>query len=127
MPYIYGAYGRGTRVIQTVRNVTEWPLRRAEWDSTEHLNDTAPMGCTRATIPQTRTPIPALALPRWRGEEGVWVAERVTRNTRCVAPPSAGGSSRRISMKGRSPASRPVCPASTAARTPPPHSHTLPR
>jgi len=44
MPYIYGAYGRGTRVIQTVRNVTEWPSRRAEWDSTEHLNDTAPMG-----------------------------------------------------------------------------------
>ena len=42
-PYIYRAYGNGTKVINTVRNVTQWTERRASWDAQEHLNDTSPM------------------------------------------------------------------------------------
>jgi len=43
-PYLYSAYGKGTKVIQTTRSVTDWAARRADWDEAIHANDTAPMG-----------------------------------------------------------------------------------
>ena len=43
-PYIYNAYWKGTKVIQTTRNVTEWAERRARWDIEKRLNDSAPLG-----------------------------------------------------------------------------------
>jgi len=43
-PYIYAAYGPGTKVINTVRNASSWVARRAEWDIEWGKNDTAPLG-----------------------------------------------------------------------------------
>jgi len=42
-PYIYQAYGNGTKIIVTERNATEWAPRRASWDVDNHLNDSAPL------------------------------------------------------------------------------------
>ncbi|KAL1519815.1 hypothetical protein AB1Y20_023321 [Prymnesium parvum] len=43
-PYIYNAYGPGTKVINTVRKVSKWPQRRAEWDAEFNVHDSAPFG-----------------------------------------------------------------------------------
>jgi len=42
-PYIYAAYGPGTKIIITQRPATYWAPRRAQWDIGNDLNDTAPL------------------------------------------------------------------------------------
>eukprot|EP00966_Prymnesium_polylepis_P202732 4696733-Prymnesium_polylepis.1 len=43
-PYLYQAYGPGTKVINTVRAAGDWAARRAGWDAHLDLGDLAPLG-----------------------------------------------------------------------------------
>ena len=42
-PYIYHAYGAGTKIIITERNASEWSPRRVKWDLDQKVNDSAPL------------------------------------------------------------------------------------
>jgi hypothetical protein len=43
-PYIYAAYGAGTKVILTEVNASKWTATRAAWDQKTGASDVAPMG-----------------------------------------------------------------------------------
>jgi hypothetical protein len=38
-PYIYRAYGNGTKVINTVENASVWAASRASWDDRRKISD----------------------------------------------------------------------------------------
>jgi len=43
-PYLYDAYGPGTKIIITEVPAVEWTEKRSEWDISQVLNDSAPLG-----------------------------------------------------------------------------------